>query len=461
MTRFGAYPPGLLIVGMVCLLITLLRAGQPPLFPVTPPSLSCSPTPCILPNLQASGGTQVVNTDAITVNPTDSSQLLSSGNDFNCASLQGFYASSDGGSTWVHNCLTTLSNQIGSGNPILGYDLNKVAYAGGTDVDTSGGAVVVLSNSKNNGTTWSAVKQVVPALLGGLADRPWLEIDTTSTSAHANSLYISATQFDSSFNSEISVSHSNDEGNTWTHVVIDAKQIFPAVDHFSDLAIGKDGTVYASWMRCTADGPTGDCGGTVATMMFSKSIDGGNTWSSPAKSATFSMAPDTCSCAFYGNLPNTTEPVGDIPVIAVDNSSGARAGALYVAAYNWTSLFMQVEVVHSNDSGASWSAPVPVAPSTATKDQFQPWVRLASSGKIAVTWLDRRNDPLNRNYQPFVAFSSDGTGFSVNHALSTLLSVPSSVGNFRTHVWSGKTIYAAWPDTRTGISQDEIGGVQF
>src|SRR5215472_7271351 len=90
MTRFGAYPPGLLIVGMVCLLITLLRAGQPPLFPVTPPSLSCSPTPCILPNLQASGGTQVVNTDAITVNPTDSSQLLSSGNDFNCASLQGF-----------------------------------------------------------------------------------------------------------------------------------------------------------------------------------------------------------------------------------------------------------------------------------------------------------------------------------------------------------------------------------
>ena len=461
MTKFVAYRSSLFIVGMVCLFVLLLRAGQPPLFPVTPPSLSCSPAPCILSNVQVSGGTQAVNTDAIAVNPANSSQLLSSGNDFNCASLQGFYASSDSGSTWTRNCLTNLFNMSGSGNPILGYDLNQVAYAGGTDVDTFGATVVVLSTSKNNGTTWSAVKRVVPALLFGLADRPWLEIDTSSTSAHANSLYISATQFDTSLNSEISVSHSNDGGDTWTHVLIDAKQIFPAVDQFSDMAIGKDGTVYVSWMRCTANFPTGDCGGTLATMMFSKSTDGGNTWTSPSQSATFGLTPDSCFCAFYGNLPNTTEPVSDIPVIAVDNSSGSRAGALYVAAYNWTGQFMQVEVVHSNDGGASWSLPVPVAPATATKDQFQPWVNLASSGKIAVTWLDRRNDPRNLDYQPFVAFSSDGKSFSVNHALATFLSVPRLIGNLRTHVWSGKTIYAVWPDTRTGISQDEIGGAQF
>jgi hypothetical protein len=302
----------------------------------------------------------------------------------------------------------------------------------------------------------------VPALLSGLADRPWLAIDTNSTSPHANALYISATQFDASSNSEISVSHSNDGGNSWINVLVDTKQFFPAVDHFSDLAIGKDGTVYVSWMRCTANGPTGDCGGTQAKMMFSKSADGGNSWTAPAISTAINLTPDTCFCAFYGNLPKTAVPVSDTPVIAVDNSSGSREGTLYVTTYNWTGQFMQVTVVRSSDGGTSWSAPVPVAPFTAVNDQFQPWVSLAQTGRIAVTWLDRRNDPHNIKYQPFIAFSSNGgTGFSANHTLSTFLSDPSSVGNFRSHIWAGKTVYAVWPDTRTGVSQDEIGGVQF
>ena len=462
MTRLVAYLSASFVIAMVWLLVTPVRAQQERLFPTAQPNLSCSPAPCILPNVQVSGGEQPVNTDVIAVNPTNSGQLLSGSNDFNCVSLQGFYASSDDGSTWTRNCLTTLANQSGSGNPILSYDLNDVAYAGGTDTNASGGTVVVLATSKNNGTTWSAVKQVVPALLGGLVDRPWLEIDTSPTSPYANTLYISATQFDASFDSEISVSHSNDGGSTWTHVVVDVKQIFPAVDHFSDLAIGKDGVVYVSWMRCTANGPTGDCGGTQAEMVFSKSTDGGNTWTSPSESTAFSLTPDNCFCAFYGNLPNTTEPVSEIPVIAVDNSSGSRAGALYVSGYNWTGQFMQVNVVHSNDGGASWSTPVPVAPPTATKDQFQPWVNVASSGRIAVTWLDRRNDPQNLKCQPFVAFSGNGgASFSLNHSLSMVLSDPGSVGNFRTHIWSGKSVYAVWPDTRTGVSQDELGGVQF
>jgi hypothetical protein len=62
--------------------------------------------------------------------------------------------------------------------------------------------------------------------------------------------------------------------------VVDTEQLFPTVDQFSDLAIGRDGTVYVSWMRCTANEPTGDCGGTTATSLLSKSTDGGNIWRS-------------------------------------------------------------------------------------------------------------------------------------------------------------------------------------
>jgi hypothetical protein len=463
MNRLSGRSAACVFIGLGCLLVLRGYAQFQPLLPIgSPPALSCSPVPCVLPNVQISSGPAPVNTNPIAANPRNSSQLLSGGNDSNCASLQGFYASSDGGSTWVRNCLTSLPNQTGNGNPILGYDLHQVAYAGGTDVNPTGGAVVVIAKSRNNGVTWSAVKQAVPAILGGLADRPWVEIDTGSSSPHANTLYISATQFDASGNSEISVSHSSDGGGTWSSVLVDAKQLFPAVDHFSDLAIGKDGTVYVSWMRCTANGPTGDCGGTQAKMMFSKSTDGGNTWSAPSMSAVANLTPDNCSCAFYGNLPNTSEPVSDIPVVAVDNSTGPHAGTLYVSPYNWTGQFMQVTVVHSSDGGTTWSAPVPVAPPTATKDQFQSWVSVSGSGRVAVTWLDRRNDSQNLRYQPFIALSSNGgTSFSGNLALSTFLSDPSSVGNFRTHVWSAKSVYAVWPDTRTGVSQDELGGIQF
>jgi hypothetical protein len=411
--------------------------------------------------VQVSSGVGPVNTNLITINPSNSSWLLSGGDDFNCPSQQGLYASSDAGSTWVRNCLATLHHQTGAGNPILGYDLHNNAFAGGTDFTGTKNSVVVIAKSTNNGMTWGPVKQVVAALLGGVVDNPWMVIDTNASSPHANSLYIAATQRDTSSNSLISVTHSTDGGARWSTVLF-PKQFFPVVDDFSSLTAGKDGTLYLSWLRCTASGPTGDCGSTQATMMFSKSSDGGNTWSTPVISATATLAPDSCSCAFYGNLPKTSEPVSDIPVIAVDNSSGSHAGTLYVVAYNWTGQFMQVTVVHSTDGGASWSAAVMVAPSTVRNDEFQPWANVSSGGRLAVTWLDRRHDLQNLKYQPFIAFSGDsGTSFSMNQALSSFLSDPSSVGNFRMHAWSGRTVYAVWPDTRTGVSQDEIGGFQF
>ena len=73
--------------------------------PANATNLTCSPAPCVLPNVQASGGngTNIVNEDPIVANPVNGNQLLTGGNDYNCtSSLQGFYASSNGGTTWNH-----------------------------------------------------------------------------------------------------------------------------------------------------------------------------------------------------------------------------------------------------------------------------------------------------------------------------------------------------------------------
>jgi hypothetical protein len=431
------------------------------------PNLTCTPLPCVLPNVQASTGTNIANEDPIASNPRNALQLLTGANDYNCPTFQGFYASSDGGSTWNHTCLPSLPGGSGLGDPMVGYDLLGNTFAGGIGTG-SAGQVIGVSRSKNNGTTWGAlVVAAVPTFSGGTTDKGWMEIDTNRTSPHVNCLYVSNTQFDASSDSEISVSHSCNHGTSWSTVVVDTKQIYPKeVDQFSDLAIGKDGTVYVSWMRCPATGATGDCGGTVTKMLISKSTDGGLTWSAPVTMATPTLAPDSCG-AFYGCLPNTSERVSNIPVIAIDNSTGPNAGHLYVVYYNWTGSQMKVYVTHSTDGGTTWSAGVAISPATVTHDQFFPWLNVSARGTVGVTWLDRRNDPANINYDAFATFSGNGgASFTSNQKLTSVMSNPFNdgfgggfMGDYSGNAWDGATLFASWMDTRNGsFTQDEVGG---
>ena len=428
------------------------------------PDLTCSPRPCVLPNVNVSQSAVLANEVPVVVNPRNSLQILSGANDYNCPNIQGFYASSDGGSTWTRTCLNSIAGDFGEGDPGVGYDLHNVAYISGIDANHG----IVFEKSTNNGVTWTAPKvAVAPFFSGGLADKPWLQIDTYPASPHANALYISVTQFDSSSNSQITVAHSNDGGATWTNVAADTKQIFPNVDQFSDITTGKDGTVYLTWMRCNANGSSGDCGGTTSSMMLSKSTDGGNTWSAAAVMFTATLAPDPGFCCFYGSLPNTSERMSDIPVIGVDTSATAHAGNLYVAYYNWTGTFMKVYVASSTNGGATWTSKA-VAPSTATHDQFLGWLNVSRQGLVGVSWMDRRNDPSNVNYEAFASFShSGGAGFTANVDLSAAPSNPFNdgfggffIGDYTGNAFAGgsSTFYVTYTDTTTGIDQDFLTG---
>jgi hypothetical protein len=214
------------------------------------PALTCSPAPCVLPNVQASGGGNSVSETPIASNPLNAAQLLTGGTDNNCSALLGFYATGDGGSTWNHNCLGTVVGFGGGGSPIVGYDRNGTAYAGGFNVRSRPLLVsVALASSTNNGGTWGTpVQAVTPLFSGGTLDKPWLQIDTSAASRHVNSLYISVTQFDSTgVTSQISVTHSTDGGLSWATVPVDVPQTYPLVDEFSGLAISRNGT-------CTSPG---------------------------------------------------------------------------------------------------------------------------------------------------------------------------------------------------------------
>jgi len=223
-----------------------IRAGRihlpSPSYRPGPQNLTCSPAPCVFPNVNASQSSVLANETPVIINPKNASQILTGANDYACPAIQGFYFSTDGGTSWNRACLSLLSGASGDGDPGVGFDLNNVAYATGIDAMSAGNTVIVYSKSTNQGVTWSPVKQAVANLFsGGIADKPWLEIDTNPTSPTKNALYISVTQFATNNNSTITVSHSTNGGSTWSKAIaVDATQTYPSVDQFSDMAIGKD-----------------------------------------------------------------------------------------------------------------------------------------------------------------------------------------------------------------------------
>src|SRR5712691_3307492 len=187
---------------------------------------TCSPTPCALPNVQASVGKKPVNEDPIAANPANAQDLLTGGNDYNCSSLLGFFASANGGSTWNHTCMNTpAADPVGCGDPGVGYDLTGAAYITGIVSPNSScfPGMIIFEKSTDNGAKWSAPAVAVPPLFsGGLTDKPWLQVDDNPSSPHASALYLSVTHFDATGNdTQISVSHSTNGGTTWTTSAVD------------------------------------------------------------------------------------------------------------------------------------------------------------------------------------------------------------------------------------------------
>jgi hypothetical protein len=436
--------------------------GQTAPAPLGQDVLSCSPAPCVLPPSQVSkyGAAEIALAD----DPANPTNLLLGTLD-GCGSTA-VYLSTAKTSTWqltecMGNILTHHKVYYPAGEPMVGYDLRGKAYFAGQYIDSQGasfGSVVVQSSS--DGVHWGEPRLVLSRGYAWMV-YAWMAIDTNPNSPRANSLYVSAVAIyePSQAKTQVFVAHSTDGGLHWTPVAVDPGQLYPAVDRYTNLAVGKDGTVYVTWMHCADFGPHAGCADYTEFALFSKSSDGGNTWSEPSIVA---------KTAFLSSIPNTNIFPYNHPVVAVDNSDGPYAGNLYVTVYTWTGTYFQVEVIRSLDGGTTWSDPVPVAPPNDTHDQFLPFVSVSNTGLVGVSWLDRRYDPANVNYQAFAAVSRDGgVSFQPNIPLTQNFSNPNVDGNqylgdYNANVWVGSDLIVGWPDTyHQSMVQDVMGGIRL
>jgi hypothetical protein len=160
-------------------------------------------------------------------------------------------------------------------------------------------------------------------------------------------------------------------------------------------------TFYVVWLEYLSESLPPTAG--TNTYYFSKSTDGGVTWSPAAPVQTIVPLPLTYPQQAFRNL--------SIPIMAV----GPR-GELYVtyADYNPAPLpgdldGMQADIklVKSLDGGSTWSTPVRVNQDVGNADQFQPYLRVTEKGQLNVFFFDRRHDPDNFFIDNFLARSNN------------------------------------------------------
>jgi len=154
---------------------------------------------------------------------------------------------------------------------------------------------------------------------------------------------------------------------------------------FGDIVVGPNGQVMVTYQdNIPSEGPS--------TIFVNLDPDGlGTAGFGPA------IAVTTTNVGGFDFIPpQSNRSVDSESGLAWDRSGSPHRGRvylLYTSEEPQESNDTDIQVRHSDDQGATWSAPVRVNDDAGTNSQFNPRISLdQTTGNIAVSWHDSRND---------------------------------------------------------------------
>jgi hypothetical protein len=389
-----------------------------------------------------SGAGMPANETSVAINPTNPNNVIAGSNDYESGvdSVMGIYVSFDGGRTWPHSgharqVITPSRIMYGSGDPVIAFDRDGVAYAsfiafGRTNCDS----YIAVSRSEDSGVTWTVpidggspgtgltpgdgivVHNGGPDDCAIFHDKEWMTAGPRPAGAtlvpgtdpgevSPDRLYVTWTVFDSGpdgtgfVDSAIHVAYSDDQGRHWS-----AAQEISGAAPFCDFHFGdQDGNACDEdqFSVPVVDPRTGHV--YVAFQNFNtasmeksryvvvRSFDGGATWENPRfVSDVYDGADKYPVCAGRQTLDlmcARTNAAGNIDI-------DTRTGRLYIAFAdnrNGTAADTNTDVfvTSSANAGMTWSPPVNLT-GESIDDQWFPWLSVAPDGVVAVTYFDRR-----------------------------------------------------------------------
>jgi hypothetical protein len=167
--------------------------------------------------------------------------------------------------------------------------------------------------------------------------------------------------------------------------------------------------------------------------------------------------------------------------LAWDRSGGAHNGRAYLV---WTqetpgeSDNTDIELQHSDDNGATWSPAVRANDDHTVNSQYMPAIALdQTTGKVALSWYDTRNDlgsggsgdtdgiP-NDDFQVWATYSTNGgatlaPNFRVSAGTSNAIDANSffDLGDYTHDAFAGGTFWPAWSDNSNSTGTNPNGAL--
>jgi hypothetical protein len=424
-------------------------------------------------NVDASNEDGPQSETSITVNPNKPSQVVGGSNEIVRLPMRGYF-SSDGGKSFGAVDLplppptTTNGTDFGS-DPGVAFDTHDNVYYSYIVVffnRTFGsiqGTEVAVAKSFDGGATWPQVTYFnFNSGSGKFNDKPMIAVDTNPASPYRDSVYVawdnaSLNQGKSSSNDALLFSRSTDGGKTFSApIAANSLTGGPSSVIGADPVVGPSGEVYVAWHDVQNN-----------RLMVNTSLDGGATFGQPVTIAP-TVVPYVAAIA-----PQASRDALLYPACDADRSSGANRGTLYCSWMDETaSNGTDILVSRSTNRGASWSAPVRVNDDSTgvVKDQFNQWLAVDPvTGAVDLSWNDPRNDPADTKTDIYFSDSiNGGLSFAPNVKVTTAMSDESAAnpfadagnqyGDYEGIAAYGGTAHPIWTDGRLDATIDPSTG---
>ena len=352
------------------------------------------------------------------------------------------YTSSDGGFNWKANDMTSTYGVWG--DPCIVVDTNSNFY------------FLHLANPPKNIGNWvdRIVCQKLTSIDGKwsdgtfaglngkkIQDKEWAYVDRKN-----NNIYVAWTQFDKYESSDpldssiIVFSKSADGGNTWTAPVRISEKGGDCLDG--------DNTAEGA-VPCS--GPNGEIylsWSNAGVIYFDRSTDGGQTW----------LKKDTEVCKQPGSWDIKIAGIyraNGMPVTCSDLSNGPYRGTIYINfSYQKPGLpDTDIWLTKSTDGGNNWTEPKRVNDGPEGTQQFMSWMTIdQTSGYIYIVFYDRRNYNDTRT-DVYLAYSTDGGETFTNTKISETTFTPKSTlffGDYTNITAHNGKVVPIWTRTDNG-----------
>ncbi|MCK5560948.1 MAG: exo-alpha-sialidase [Thermoplasmata archaeon] len=428
-------------------------------------------------NYPASSGDRDNNEPSVAVNPLDPDNIVAGANDYNTpdgAPWCGYYTSHDGGKNWTEGLIpgypgdddtTELTGFQAAGDPVLAVSSEGHFYMAGICFKRATNPINPIGFGYNLGRSNGIF--VAKSTNGGDS---WDQVEVVWTALQSvvtfhdkewlavdpnnGNVYVCWSMFNLLAISQLVFSRSTDGGQTWSRpVVVTEFESAEMAIQGSAIVVDNNGKIHITWIDFNQN-----------RVRYGYSNDEGQSFVNPVSIAPIIPIPRYLENGNY-RTPTMT-------MLAVDNSDSEYSGSLYCTWADYEHGDSDTYLVYSHDGGGTWGEVIRVNNDTVGNgiDQFFPAVAVSDEGYVHVTFYDRRRDANNSLLEYWWAMSLDGgETFPLNLPISDESSNGDYsrdgdndfIGDYTGVVATNVSINAVWCDMREGSEEDGDSEIYF